>query len=118
MGCDHNCAGCRGCAGVLELTEQEIALLQVLGQYAFLPIARKADDMTPMYLDSNDQTPEFYSLLLQVLEQKGLLTLDYDKPMKGGYGEQYAPYPVKGTAALTQKGQTVLQMLDIQGITQ
>ena len=41
MGCDHNCASCRGCMGVLELTDGEVEMLRALGQFAFLPIARK-----------------------------------------------------------------------------
>jgi hypothetical protein len=53
---------------------------------------------------------------LQVLEQKGLVSLDYDKPLAGGYGERYALYAVKGSAALTSRGQTVVEMLDISGI--
>lgn len=116
MGCDHNCAACRGCAGVLELTEGEIVLLQTLGQFAFLPIARRADDMVPVYLEETQYSAEEYSLILQVLEQKQLISLDYDKPLPGAYGERYAAYPVKGSAALTQRGQTVLQMLEVQGI--
>ncbi len=112
MGCGHNCGSCGGCARVLELTEGEIALLRSLGQYAFLPIARRADDMVPIYLEE----PGAWSLILQVLEQKGLVSLDYDKPLPGAYGEGYAAYPVKGSAALTARGQAVVEMLDIEGI--
>lgn len=116
MGCDHNCAACSGCAGVLELTQGEIDLLQVLGQFAFLPIARKADDMIPVYLEDSLYTQEEYSLILQVLEQKRLVSLDYDQPLRNFDAARYAAYPVKGSAALTQRGQTVVKMLEIQGI--
>lgn len=116
MGCNHNCAGCNGCAKVLELTEGEIEVLRTLGQYAFLPIARRADDMTPFYLEEDAYSPEEYSLILQVLEQKSLISLDYDKPLSGSYGPRYAAYPVKGSAALTERGQKVVEMLDIEGI--
>jgi hypothetical protein len=116
MGCNHNCGSCGGCAKVLELTEAEMEMLQALGQFAFLPIARKADDMVPVYLEDDRYTKEEYSLILQVLEQKGLVSLDYDKPLAGGYGERYALYAVKGSAALTSRGQTVVEMLDISGI--
>ena len=116
MGCDHNCASCSGCAGVLELTDGEIQMLEELGQFAFLPIARKADDFVPIYLEAADRTPEEYSLILQVLEQKRLVTLDYDQPLAGAYGPQYAPYPVKGSVALTVRGQNVVKMLEIEGI--
>jgi hypothetical protein len=116
MGCNHNCGSCNGCAKVLELTEGEIEMLRTLGQFAFLPIARRADDMVPVYLEDDRYTKEEYSLILQVLEQKGLVSLDYDKPLAGGYGDAYGPYPVKGSVALTAKGQTVVEMLDISGI--
>jgi hypothetical protein len=116
MGCNHNCGNCNGCAKVLELTEGEIEMLRTLGQFAFLPIARRADDMVPVYLEDDRYTKEEYSLILQVLEQKGLVSLDYDKPLAGGYGDAYGPYPVKGSVALTAKGQTVVEMLDISGI--
>jgi hypothetical protein len=101
---------------MLELTDGEIEMLKNLGQFAFLPIARRADDMVPVYLEDDRYTKEEYSLILQVLEQKGLVSLDYDKPLAGGYGDAYGPYPVKGSVALTAKGQTVVEMLDISGI--
>jgi hypothetical protein len=116
MGCNHNCGSCNGCAKVLELTQQEMDFLAELGQFAFLPIARRADDMVPLYLEDDRYTKEEYSLILQVLEQKGLVSLDYDKPLAGGYGDAYGPYAVKGSVALTAKGQTVVEMLDISGI--
>ena len=54
------------------------------------------------------------SLLLEVLEKKGLISVDYDKPLGGfdGYGD----YPVKGSMALTQRGQQVLELLEYQGV--
>ena len=54
MGCEKcsgNCASCGGCGASLELTQGELDILQSLGQYSFLPVARKADDMTPRYLE-------------------------------------------------------------------
>ena len=116
MGCNHDCSHCAGCAGVLELTEGELELLSSLAQFAFLPIARRMDDMVPVYLEENARSREEYSLILQVLEQKQLVSLDYDKPLKGAYGEQYAPYPVRGSVALTERGQNVVKMLEIEGI--
>ena len=116
MACNHNCSSCNGCAKVLELTEGEIEMLQALGQYAFLPIARKADDMVPVYLEEDARPADEYSLILQVLEQKNLVSLDYDKPLSGSYAEGYAQYPVKGSAALTARGQKVVEMLEISGI--
>lgn len=116
MGCSHNCGSCGGCAKVLELTESEIEMLQALGQFAFLPIARRADDMVPVYLEDEKYSKEEYSLILQVLEQKNLVSLDYDKPLSADYGDAYVGYPVKGSVALTARGQKVVEMLEISGI--
>jgi len=120
MACKHcsgNCASCGGCAGILELTEGEIRFLQTLGQYSFLPVARRADDMTPVYLEGADYTLEEYSLILQCLEKKALVDLDYRTPLSGADMSGYAGYPVHGSVALTQRGYSVLEMLETQGIT-
>ena len=69
MGCGGNCGSCGGCAKELSLTRQEIDLLFKLGQIPFLPVARKADDMTLVYLEDTDCTREEYSVLLQLLEK-------------------------------------------------
>ena len=116
MGCSHNCSSCGGCAGVLELTEGEIAMLQQLAQFAFLPIARKASDHIPVYLEETDRTPEEYSLILQVLEQKRLVSLDFDKPLSNFHDSKYSAYPICGSVALTERGQNVVKMMEIEGI--
>ena len=67
-----NCGGCNGCSGcgkALELSQGEIDLLQALGQFSFLPVARKADDMTPVYKEEQIYTTEEYSLFIQLLEK-------------------------------------------------
>lgn len=115
-GCNGNCAACGGCAKQLTLTEMEIHMLRALGQIPFLPIARKADDMTPVYLEDTTYSQAEYSLILQVLEQKGLISLDYDQPLSGVDMTAYKAYPVHGSMALTAKGQTVLEILETQGI--
>jgi hypothetical protein len=114
--CNGNCASCSGCAGVLELTEGEVGLLLELGQFAFLPVARRADDMIPVYLEDPAHSSEEYSLILQCLEQKRLISLDYDKPMANFDMSAYTGYPVHGSMALTERGQTVVDMLERQGI--
>jgi hypothetical protein len=116
MACNGNCAGCSGCGKALELTQGEVDLLNTLAQIPFLPVARKADDMTPVYLEDCTYSPEDYSLILQVLEKKGLIDLDYSTPLKGFDMAAYAGYPVHGTIALTARGQTVVELLDKQGI--
>lgn len=113
MGCSGNCGSCSGCAGALLLSQEEIEILQLLGQLAFLPVARKADDMTPVCLDCPGQQ---VSLALQVLETKKLISIDYGKPLSGASMEAYKGYPVHGSMGLTARGQTVVEMLEIQGI--
>lgn len=115
-GCGGNCASCGGCAGVLSLTQQEIDMLQTLGQIPFLPVARRADNMEPVYLEESKYSPGEYSLILQCLEKKGLISLDYGQQLKGFPMDAYAAYPVKGSMALTQRGQLVVDMLELQGI--
>ena len=113
--CD-SCKGCGGCASQLELTEGELVLLRQLGEIPFLPVARKREDMTPIYLEGSEYSQEQYSLILQCLEIKGLIRLDYDRPLKNCDMSQYQRYPVHGSMALTQRGYTVLQLLECQGI--
>ena len=113
--CSGNCGSCSGCARELTLTPPELEFLGRLAQYAFLPVARKMGDLDPVYLEEGD--PAEMTLLLQVLEKKGLISLDYDKPLRGFDESAYAAYPIRGSMALTERGQTVLELLDYQGIT-
>ena len=112
--CNGNCGSCSGCARELVLTGKEIDFLNILGQYAFLPVARTMGDLTPIYLEDGDR--EEMSLLLQCLEKKGLISLDYDKPLAGFDESAYAAYPIRGSMALTERGQKVLELMEYQGI--
>ena len=116
--CSGNCGSCGGCAKQLELTTGEIRMLQTLEQIPFLPVARRADDMVPIYLEETDYSREEYSLILQCLEQKGLISLDYDRPLANFDHSAYAPWPVRGSMALTARGQSVVELLSIQGIAE
>ena len=114
--CTGNCGACTGCAGSLELTNGELHILTELGQFSFLPVARRADDMTPIYLEDTLYTKSDYSLILQCLEKKSLIRLDYDAPLKGADMSAYTGFPVHGCISLTQRGYTVLELLETQGI--
>lgn len=114
--CSGNCGSCGGCAKELTLTQAELEFLQYLGQVAFLPVARKAGEETPIYLEEDTHSREEYSLILQCLEKKALIVLDYDKPLKGADMSRYAGYPVHGCISLTQRGQEVLSLLDTIGV--
>ena len=113
MGCNGNCASCSGCARELVLTQKEMDFLNTLAQVAFLPVARAMGDLTPVFLEEGEQ--EEMSLLLQCLEKKGLISLDYDKPLKGFDETPYAAWPIRGSMALTERGQKVVELLEYQG---
>ncbi len=106
-----SCAGCGGCASTLELTKPEMELLDQLAQFAFLPVFRRREDMIPMYLEGEDYSAEEYSIILQLLERKGLISIDYDKALSPAP----AAYPIGGSMALTQRGQLVVEQLQLQG---
>lgn len=114
--CNGSCAGCSGCGGCMELTEGEVAMLLTLGQVAFLPVARKMGEDVPVYLEDASGNVEEYTLILQCLEKRGLISIDYDKPLKHFDHSRYAGYPIHGSFALTQRGQQVVELLEYQGI--
>ena len=118
MGCNGNCGSCGGCARELVITPWEIEMLQKLGQIPFLPVARKMGDLEPVYLEDNDHTREEYSLILQTLEKKGLISLDFAVKIRGFDDSAYSSYPIRGSMALTQRGQQALEMMEIQGLTE
>lgn len=111
-GCSGSCHTCPGCARELVLTDPEIAFLNRLGQCAFLPVARKTEDSTPIFPEGSAET----SLLLQCLEKKGLISLDYDKPLRGFHDPVYDAFPIRGSVALTKRGQDVLELMEYQGV--
>ena len=117
MDCKNCGGGCGGCAKVLELTQGEVSVLQELAVYAFLPVARCADDMTPHYPEGEGYSQEEYSAILMHLERKGLICIDYGAPIGSYPAPLYAPWPVHGSMALTQRGQEVVETLNITGIS-
>lgn len=117
--CGGNCGGCGGCAGSglqLTLSQPELQFLEKLGQIPFLPVARKAYDMLPVYLEDSELPSQLYTRVLVNLEAKGLISIDYDKPLSGVDMSAYATYPVHGSIALTAWGQQVLETVHMQGL--
>ena len=110
------CSGCTGCGGALELAEGEIAMLRTLGQIPFLPVARKLGEDIPVYLEERDRSTEEYSLILQCLEKRGLISVDYSAPLKGFDDSAYAAFPIRGSFGLTERGLRVLELLEWQGL--
>ena len=118
MGDCKSCGGsCGGCSKELVLSEGEIGLLKTLGQFSFLPVARKADDMTPVYREEDAYSQEEYSLIIQCLEKRQLIYIDY-APLAGANMDLYEGYPVHGSMGLTQRGQEILNLIELQGVNE
>ena len=117
-GCGGSCGTCGGCGGgnALELSEGEIWMLKQLSQIPFLPVARKMDDDVPVYLEDDRYTQEEYTLILQCLEKRGLIDIDYWAPLKGFDMSAYGAYPVRGSFALTARGQVAAELLEYLGV--
>ena len=124
MGCETcgsggscgGCGGCGGCHSALYLTEPEILILETLGEVAFLPVARRVDTMEPMCFESLGYASEDVSRILEHLSLKGLVSLDFDKPLTNFDYTAYVGYPLHGSVALTARGQEVLDRLSLQGL--
>lgn len=114
--CAGGCSACGGCAKALLLTPEEVHMLRVLGQIPFLPIARRADSDSPIYLEETEFPVSQYSLILQCLEKKGLISLDFDRPLTHFDDSAYKAYPIRGSMALTARGQRVVERIELQGI--
>ena len=112
-----NCSSC-GHASELVMTQPELDFLQELAQTPFLPVARTMGDLTPIYLEKGAEKIEEMSLVLQCMEKKGLISLDYSMPLRGFDDSAYEKYPIRGSMALTERGQKVLELVELQGVGQ
>lgn len=113
-GCGNCCGSCGSC-GEMVLSPGEVEMLRKLGQIPFLPALRRRDDPTPYYWEDDDCSAEEYSLILQCLEKRGLISLDFDKPLSGPY-RNAEPCHLRGSFALTARGQQVLELIEIHGV--
>lgn len=126
MSCgESNCGSCCGSCGScgdggagreLWLTAGEVVLLRRFGELAFLPVARKWDSEMPYCLEGGEEQAAFVSDLLKAMEFKGLISIDYDKPLTGFDYAGYEAYPCRGSMALTKRGQETLELMEIQGV--
>ena len=118
-GQDQNCS-CSSCghASELVITQPELDFLMELAQTPFLPVASKMGDLDPVYLEMGEAEVPQMKLVLQCLEKKGLISLDYSRPLLGFDDSAYSAYPIRGSMALTERGQKVLELLEMQGIGQ
>ena len=149
----HGCGGC-GCGShqaEIQLSPEEMEFLKQLAQTPYLPLARfvlkstKSDHLesvalAPVYLqDKQDSMDTVKSMgaVLKSLEEKGLLTLDYEEPLENGDYTDYShsalyayfketvaqskvnegflfdiPDLELGSIALTYLGQTIIEAFD------
>ena len=115
MGCGHDCGSCGSCVGgALELTEREVELLRRFAQIPFLPVARRWDRETPVYLE--DGPAELYSAAITGLQLKGLIRVDLDLPLLNFDYAAYGDFPCRGSMALTERGQAAVELLEIFGV--
>jgi len=116
-GCGDRCGGCcGGCGRELVLTPGEAAMLRRFAEIPFLPVARRRDGEEPVYLEERERSAEEYSEILSWLALKGLISLDYDLPLSNFDYAAYAPYPIRGSMALTAAGQRAVELLELQGM--
>ena len=115
-GCCGSCGSCGGSGGrELWVTPGEIELLERFAQYAFLPVARKWDSETPVYLEDGPEKAVLWGDLLTAMQFKGLISIDYDLPLAGFDYAGSEGYPCRGSMALTAEGQRAIEILEIQG---
>ncbi len=104
--------GCGGCGNRdVYLTGKALELLGVLGEYAFLPLGER--DGKPLYVS---ETGETFSNAVIALRLNGLITTDYDIPLKGFDYANYVNCSRLGSMALTARGQAALEAIDTQGV--
>ena len=98
------------------MTQTEIDLLRLFAQIPFLPVARQYGSETPVFFDSGIGSVEILGAAITALQQKRLIQLDYDLPLTNFDYSEYEAYPCQGSMALTARGQTVIELIEIQGI--
>ena len=72
--------------------------------------------MDTVKLENKTVRKEWDDRVLEVLEKKSLISIDYRSPLKGCKDGWYLSCPVQGSLALTARGQQVLDLIDYQGI--
>lgn len=139
-GCGKCCVG--GChIKEVSLTEAESDFLKIFYQIPFLPLCRYRSMQTepfPVYLSGEKESADEIrstGQVLKSLENRGLITLDYDKPLSNfdysdyknpalikalfdtpAEGKPFCPDPELefGSVALTPLGMDVLDSFDMQ----
>lgn len=96
----------------MPLSPLEKDLLCQLAVTPFLPVA--SDGSFPVCRELEMPSPQAGHLLLK-LQQRGLIRIDMDVPLEGFSYEGYDGYSLRGSMALTARGQEVLDDMEILG---
>jgi len=106
----HGCGGCN-CGHrqtEIQIVEEEIEILNQLAQTPYLPLASfvlkstksahlESVALAPVYLNDRADSMETVkktAAILKSLENKGLITLDYEEPLENGNYTDYADSPL------------------------
>lgn len=100
----------------MELTQREIDLLSCFSQVPFLPMALDDGASMPVYLEDGQEFSAACGETILGLAQKHLIQLDLDQPLTNFDYFGYEQYSRKGSMALTSQGQSVLDLIEYQGI--
>lgn len=105
---------CPKTEGIVEipLSPAEKELLKQFAVTPFLPVA--SNGQFPVCNEFSIETHEAGSLL-QKLEKRGLIRIDYDIPLIGYDYSIYNEYSLCGSMALTGLGQDMLDDLEFEG---
>ena len=104
--CGRCCGGaCADDAAGISLTPDESAFLAALSQYAFLPAAFAPSPGGPICLEVEGMTLETAAAALSALQEKHLISVDYDLPLVNFDYSAYAAFERNGSIALTALGQ-------------
>ena len=111
----NHCGRCcsHACGGAAALTDAEQELLELLAQYAFLPLAFDPASEEPVCLERTDRRREEISAALLSLGEKRLISMDYDMPLTNYDYSTYTQYECYGSIALTAFGQETLDQRNI-----
>lgn len=107
----HICPKAERVVGI-PLSPMEKEILKQFAVTPFLPIA--SNGHFPVCYEFSISTPEAGNLL-QKLEKRGLIRIDYDIPLSGYDYSKYSDYSLCGSMALTGLGQDMLDDMEFEG---
>ena len=110
--CSHG-TGCSGCQQNTALNPLESALLDVFSEMPFLPVAIDRQSGR-MLLTDPELEPNAAGLALRMLQRRGLVRVDADLSLPNADYSGYEGW-THGSAALTARGQELLDAMKYQG---